>query len=301
MKSQYVKTETLTLGVLGAGRLGCGIANALSSLGYGVLVYSRTNPKIPLGSTCSVMSDPQTLVDRSDLVFLTVSDDAIELVAKSIAWRSGQRVVHCSGSLPLTVLSNAKDAGASTGSFWPLQTFPDYFDSNNRFEGITVAIEAEDSLMTELSQLAESMGAWWISMRSDDRILCHISAVLACGAIAAILQMASDLWNKSQGQSQVESPNSAIKALYPLAKSTVEAVNRMGFPSALTGPFARGDLRTVSNHLEILGDTAPHAQVLYCHLALAQLSIAGSGGQLASQKYHEIEQMIHRALGNHSF
>lgn len=298
--SQGDQTRGLTLGVLGAGRLGCGIANALSSLGYGVLVNTRTTPRIPLNPTCSIISEPQTLVDRSDLVFLTVSDDAIELVAGSIVWRVGQRVVHCSGSLPLAVLSSAKDAGALTGGFWPVQTFPDYFDITNRFQGIAVAIEAEDLLLTELAEIAESIGAWSIPMGSDDRILAHMAAVLSCGAIAAVLQMASDVWDVSHGESKAQR-DLAIKALYPLAKSTVDAVNRVGLPGALTGPFSRGDVGTVSNHLTTLKLRVPHAQALYCHLALAQLTIADSGGQLTAQKYYEIQGMIHRALGNQSF
>jgi len=37
---------------------------------------------------------------RADLVFLTVSDDAIEPIASSLSRRAGQRVVHCEQLAP---------------------------------------------------------------------------------------------------------------------------------------------------------------------------------------------------------
>src|SRR5438270_76163 len=64
---------------------------------------------------------------RAELTFLTVPDDAIAGAVHEInqagGWRAGHAVVHCSGALPSSVLSEASAAGCRVASFHPLQTF----------------------------------------------------------------------------------------------------------------------------------------------------------------------------------
>ena len=67
--------------------------------------------------------EPQAVVDRCRIVFLTVPDDVITQVASSLDWPADRGVVHCSGAGTTELLSPAATAGALCGSFHPLQTF----------------------------------------------------------------------------------------------------------------------------------------------------------------------------------
>ena len=108
-------------------------------------------------------ASPQEVADRCDTVFLTVPDDAIGDVAASLRWRAGQSVVHCSGALPLDVLSPAAqsggaatEAGAIGGAMHPLQTFTAGVDPTAAFQGIACAIEAPAPLRGALDELADA-------------------------------------------------------------------------------------------------------------------------------------------------
>ena len=115
---------------------------------------------------------------------------------------TGQAVVHCSGALPLDVLSPAAqsggaatEAGAIGGAMHPLQTFTAGVDATAAFQGIACAIEAPAPLRGALDELAERLGGWPISLSSEDRALYHASAIAACGLVATLLKLAGDLWS----------------------------------------------------------------------------------------------------------
>lgn len=70
-----------------------------------------------------VTAEAQDVVDDSDFVFLSVSDDAIGPMCSSLRWRDGQAVVHGSGATEVSALTSAAAAGAHIGGFHPMQMF----------------------------------------------------------------------------------------------------------------------------------------------------------------------------------
>src|SRR5712691_11529126 len=125
--------EKLTLGFIGAGRVGTGLASGFARAGVEVAaVASRSVAsaqklamRIPGARVCS----PQEVADRVDLVFLTVPDDAIEAAASGIRWPPGSACVHCSGAVELDALRKAVADGALAGGFHPLHMFGDAGES----------------------------------------------------------------------------------------------------------------------------------------------------------------------------
>ena len=75
----------------------------------------------------------------------------------------------------------------------------------------------------------------------------------------------------------------AIRALYPLAKITLENAERMGTVGSVTGPVVRGDTGTVEAHLKALARQAPEVAPLYQALALASLPLAQERGVAPSR------------------
>src|SRR2546423_2913963 len=117
-------SKKVTLGFIGAGRAGTGLASGFARAGVNVVaIASRTSAsaqKLAKRVRGARACAPQEVADRADIAFLTVPDDAIEGLASSLRWRKGAACVHCSGAADLDVLKKAVADGALAGGFHPL-------------------------------------------------------------------------------------------------------------------------------------------------------------------------------------
>jgi predicted short-subunit dehydrogenase-like oxidoreductase (DUF2520 family) len=86
-----------------------------------------------------------------------------------------------------------------------------------------------------------------------DRAAYHAAATIASNHLVALLAQAGRV---------AASAGVPLAALLPLVRATVDNVEELGAPGALTGPVARGDADTVRGHLTVLGDEAPTYRVL---------------------------------------
>ncbi len=222
------------MGIIGAGRLGTTLAAALANAGYRVDVAKSTRQIAGVARSC-------------DLVFLTVPDGAIAAVCESIPWEPRHRVVHCSGALGLDVLSAAAAAGASTGCFHPLQTFPAGEPEPGRFEGISAGVEAAEPLGSLLEQMAIALGGSPFRLEGVDRAMYHAAAVVASNLVVALASAATRLWALA-GLPQ----ETGREALSPLVLAAAHNISTLDLAAALTGPIARGDAATVERHLMAL-------------------------------------------------
>lgn len=256
------------------GRLGSALAAALTTADVGRVVVASRRPE-QAGTVAEVLgveaASPASLVERCDLVFLTVPDGAVASAARDLAWREGQAVVHCSGALGLDALSAAAVRGAVTGCLHPLQTFPaggSLAQTPALFRGIACGIESNDtSLSGRLEAITADLGARPISLEGVDRALYHAAAVLVSNDVVALMAAATRTWT------QAGLPDGAAReALAPLLLATAGNVGRLSLVQALTGPVARGDVVTVEGHLRAL-TVEPDLRELYRRLALELLQL----------------------------
>jgi predicted short-subunit dehydrogenase-like oxidoreductase (DUF2520 family) len=284
------------IGIVGAGALGSALARAMHQAGYQVIaVTSRATASTErlakeIGG-CEAMQTSQDVADRCDAVFLSVPDSAIEAVSSETRWRSGQAVIHCSGASPLAVLDSAKGNGALPGTFHPLQTFGDRDASPYVTRDIAYAVEAETPLHEELEALATDLGGRPIVLAAEDRVMYHASAIAVCGLLATLVKLSADLWSDFS-----ESNGEGLRALLPLARSTLDGIEQRGFPNALTGPMVRGDVATLASHIEALATRAPGFQSIYGHLALASLPIARAKGGLGVREEEQLRELLTDSL-----
>ncbi len=283
------------IGFIGAGALGSAFAHAMARHGYPVRAVAGRTPASAerLASAlpgCEAVS-PQQVAGRCDTVFLVVPDDAIASVAASLTWREGQAVVHCSGATPLAALNAARDCGAASGAFHPLQTFTADADPVAVTRGIAYAVEAPQPLRRALERLAEDLGGWPIALASEDRAVYHASAIGACGLVATLLKLASGLWDGVPGLE-----GQGMRALLPLTRTTLDNIERQGFPQALTGPAVRGDVGVVRSHLDALAERAPGFLPLYAALSLASLPIARDKGGLSESNEVQLRELLTASL-----
>ena len=282
----------LKLGFIGAGTVGTALSVCLKSKGYEVVaVSSRSQPSAQklsqaLGN-CPVFTSGQEVADATELVFITTPDDVIASVASQIRWHKGQSIVHCSGAASTDILEPARKSGAQVGGFHPLQTFASVKQAIDNIPGSTFALEAEESLLATLKDMASALDGQWIELKASDKVLYHASAVIACNYLVTLIKLATDLW-----QTFNVPPDKATRALMPLLQGTLNNIDNVGIPQCLTGPIARGDIGTITKHLDALQKASPGLLSTYRELGLQTIPVALAKGKINQSQAEELETIL---------
>jgi predicted short-subunit dehydrogenase-like oxidoreductase (DUF2520 family) len=276
---------------MGRGNLGRSLARAFRRAGHRVLLTPARRGVPALGR--ALRSRPRAVV------FLTVPDGAIESLAGEIANSDGRpraaAFAHCSGALGLGVL-DALARGHAVGSFHPLQSFPEPRPAE-AFRGSLIAIDAStDALRRRLQRLARDVGAKPRDVLEAERVVYHAAAVFASNYLVVLAGQAVELL-QSIGWSERE----AVAGLVPLMQGALTEVARRGPTAALTGPIRRGDVETVTRHLEALAGLGSRARGgggreadVYRMLGRTALEIAKKAGLDAAAA-----ERVDRALTRH--
>jgi predicted short-subunit dehydrogenase-like oxidoreductase (DUF2520 family) len=268
------------IGFVGAGRVAGALGVAFERAGWPVTaVTSRDRGRLEHFATLvprvTLVPSIAAITDEVELVFLTVPDDALPDVAAELRLYAGQAAVHTSGALGAEVLEPARAAGSSVGSFHPLVAFAEQQAAVRALTGATVAIEGDDDLLGLLAELATDIGAQPVRLPPGSKTAYHAAAVLAAGGFVGLLDGIAEV---ARGAGLDEAGALAIYA--PLIRGSLANAELVGIEAALTGPFVRGDVGTVRDHLAALERLAPGALELYRTVARRELSLAVERGEL---------------------
>jgi predicted short-subunit dehydrogenase-like oxidoreductase (DUF2520 family) len=254
-----------TLILVGPGRAGSALARSWNAAGGRLrAVVARTPASaeaagLRLGAEASLPVEGAAGLE-ADVLVLAVPDDAIEAVAFSLAGRVSTRwVFHLSGALEAGVLEPFRKTGAAIGSLHPLAPFTG--KEGETWRGAFIAVEADGDAAAEGERLARELGGRGHRIGASGKPLYHAAATLAAGGTAALLAIATKLWQNA-GLPEAE----ARGALSLLSRRAAEAVGSMPFAEALTGPIARRDVGTLRAHTKALREN-PEAAALYAALA----------------------------------
>ncbi|AYN40094.1 DUF2520 domain-containing protein [Streptomyces dangxiongensis] len=270
----------LTVGVVGAGRVGPVLAASLQLAGHrpvavsGVSDASRRRagallPDVPL-------VPPAEVLRRADLVLLTVPDDAlpglVAGLAETGAVRPGQLLVHTSGRYGARVLDPALRAGALPLALHPAMTFTGTPVDVQRLAGCSFGVTAPEELRLAAEALVIEMGGEpeWIS--EENRPLYHAALALGANHLVTLVAQSMELLRTAG----VTAPD---RMLGPLLGAALDNALRSG-DAALTGPVARGDAGTVAAHVTELRKHAPQAVAGYLAMARATADRALAHGLL---------------------
>ena len=228
------------VGFIGAGRAAGAIAAALRERGYRVAaVASRSRSSaVALAERiegCAAAPTAQAVADACDVVFITTLDDSIASVAAEVDWPRGVGVAHCSGAASASILDAARERGAVTGSFHPMQTFTQATRGAADFAGVAVAVEGGPPLLDALVGMARALGARPVEVRPEHRALYHLSGFLACGLMASQVGLAADLW-RIMGFTREQ----GLQALLPILRGTVDSLDAQGLPRRTDRPHFEG-------------------------------------------------------------
>ncbi|MFJ7768123.1 Rossmann-like and DUF2520 domain-containing protein [Streptomyces sp. NPDC097107] len=273
----------LTVGVVGAGRVGPALAASLQLAGHrpvavsGVSDASRRRaaallPDVPL-------MRPAEVLQRAELVLLTVPDDAlpglVTGLAETGAVRPGQLLAHTSGRYGARVLDPALRAGALPLALHPAMTFTGTPVDVQRLAGCSFGVTAPEELRLAAEALVIEMGGEpeWIA--EDKRPLYHAALALGANHLVTLVAQSMELLRTAG----VEAPD---RMLGPLLGASLDNALRSG-DAALTGPVARGDAGTVAAHIVELRAHAPQAVAGYLAMARATADRALDHGLLKAE------------------
>lgn len=243
--------------VVGAGRLGTSLARALTRRGWELAVIvdrdaSAAREARRIVGRGRASTDIRRAAARgAGVVFVCVPDDAVEKVARALAqsgedW-AGRTVFHTSGLLPSAALEPLRRRGASVASLHPVRSFPERTGGPRLFRGIVWAVEGDAESVRLGAKIARTLGGRAFRLRGEDKPLYHAACCVASNFLVALEAAAAGMLGEA-GVGRA----TAARALFPLVQGTLQNVKELGWAKALTGPVARGDVRTVRRHLEAL-------------------------------------------------
>jgi predicted short-subunit dehydrogenase-like oxidoreductase (DUF2520 family) len=250
--------------VVGPGRVGTLLTVALARAGWRpVAVAGGTRGArehvAALVAGCRPHEDVAAAVDGTDLVVLATPDGAVETVVTDLAradvLREGQRVVHVAGSHGLAPLRRAALAGAGVAACHPAMTVPTGAEDPDLLVGTAWAVTAPASDRRWASDLVVDLGGDPHEVRDDVRGLYHAGLAVGSNAVGAAVVVARQLLLAAR----IDDP---AAFLGPLVERSVGNALRDG-AAALTGPVVRGDVGTVSRHLDVLAADVPELLVAY--------------------------------------
>jgi predicted short-subunit dehydrogenase-like oxidoreductase (DUF2520 family) len=287
------------VGIIGAGVVGTAIGVALNSQGYEITgVYDirpESTRQLEERIQCRVCFYPQAVSRSADILFITPCDTAIQAVvdklADSQAFHTGQVVVHLSGAQSSEILDRARNFGAYVLSVHPLQSFANVEGAIKNLPGSLFSIEGDKAAYNTAVGIVESLGGEYFFIDSKAKPLYHAGACVVSNYLVTLI----DLGVKLMEATGIP-PSMASRALMPLVHGTVNNIENIGIPKALTGPIARGDVATVEKHLECMEEMAPELIKLYSILGANTVPIAHEKGSINQQDIKKFHNLFNQEL-----
>ena len=261
-----------TVAILGAGRMGQGLALALRDAGHRVILMSRSSH--PVAPPLRLHEGPRGAALRdADVIVLAVPDGAIgelagELAAEGAVHRR-HAVLHLSGLRDRRALAPLDATGAALGSLHPLQTVSDPATAAARFAGAYAGVEGDERALAAAGALASSLHMTPVRIPAEAKAAYHAGAAFAANYTTALVAVAERLAVDAGIH-----PDVARRLYLPLIRGAAANLE-VGPAAALTGPVRRGDVETVVAHLAALG---PADRKLYLLLAREALRLAREAG-----------------------
>ena len=288
-------TKRLSVGVVGAGRVGAVLAARLRAAGYDIVAAAgesdasrhRIAELLP-----GVRIDKPSAVARAcDLLLLTVPDDmlpnVVTVLAASGALHEGQYVVHTSGRHGLAVLEPARAIGAHTVAMHPAMTFTGTALDLDRLDGCVFGLTAQPAEREFARQLVDDLGGRPTWVPEEMRTLYHAGLAHGANHLVTLVSEAVEMLAAAGS----DDPAGTLR---PLLTAALDNALEQG-DAALTGPIVRGDLNTIRAHLDEIARRSPQAMDSYVALARATLARSVTDGRVVPIRALKINELLDSA------
>ena len=287
----------LSLGVVGAGRVGAVLAAQLRAAGHEVAAVAgesdASRQRIADLLPGVTVLKPTAVSKACDLLLLTVPDDmlsnVVTMLAASGAIREGQHVAHTSGRHGLDVLAPAARLGAHVLALHPAMTFTGTARDLPRLPGCAFGVTADDPAAVAVAQrLVADLGGRLVWVPEDKRTVYHAGLAHGANHLVTLVTQSMDLLRESGA----DDPAATLR---PLLTAALDNALSLG-ADALTGPIVRGDVETVRAHLEGIARTRPGTLPSYVALARATANTAVLDGRLVPMRAAKLVGVLNDAL-----
>jgi predicted short-subunit dehydrogenase-like oxidoreductase (DUF2520 family) len=278
----------LKIGFVGAGKVGFSLGkyfsiNNITLSGY----YSKhlNSAKEAANFTNSNFYNTiYDLINDSDIIFITTPDDVVSSIwqeIKSLNIRN-KLICHTSGSLTSEIFSDINGLGASAYSVHPMFPFSDKLTTYKHLSNCYFSLEGNEKHLTLMKKFLESLGNTVFTIEANKKALYHLSNVMVSNLVLSLINKGCSYLSECGLQ-----PTDALSALMPLIESNLNNLKTKGFICSLTGPVERGDLGTISKHLEVIPQE--DAQI-YKNLSLNLMNL--SSQKHPEKDYAQIKQIL---------
>ena len=273
MVNRLQEQGKVKIGFIGAGKVGFTLGKFLALNGMCISGYCSRSMESArsaarfVGGECFLL--PSELVHASDIVFLTVPDDALHPVYGQIRDLDlrGKILCHCSGSLSAAeIFSDLAEKGASCCSVHPLFPVNNPRESYRTVGSAVFCLEGDEPALGTCRRMLEDAGVRVRLIEPRFKTLYHAACVFSSNCLCALVNTSCELLARCGFDR-----DDARESLAPLIRSSMERLSTAGPAAALTGPVERGDAATIRKHLQVLPE---EDRELYRQLGMALVKLA---------------------------
>jgi len=278
--------EKPRIAIVGAGKVGEALAVSLRRAGYFIdaIVMRPGGSSLRRASRLASQVGSRAVISRArikaDVIWFCVPDGEIASAAQSLALLiRGQPIValHSSGLLTSDQLDALRRSGAKVASVHPLMSFVP--GSRPSLAGVSFAIEGDAAAVRMAKRIVKDLRGEPFLIRKKDKAAYHAWATFASPLLTALLATTERVAVAAGVKSKI-----ARRRMMPIVSQTVVNYATLGAPASFSGPFARGDVKTINQHLRALR-RIPTAAAVYQALARAALQYLPTRNRKALSKF----------------
>ena len=245
----------MRIGFIGAGKVATAFGRFLHAKGLTISgYYDRHAEKVDHAAQRTqsrACQDAAQVAEASDIVLITTRDDQIkgacQIMCSQGALGPDHLVGHMSGAHASLILSDAAQLGAAIFSLHPLQAFAHEEKAVADLDATYFSLEGSDERLSSVEGILKKTGNRFFRIAPQHKRIYHLAACVLSNYLVTLM----DLGITALKESGID-PSEGFAAMRPLIEGTLANISQIGPAKALTGPIARGDVTTISRHLEAL-------------------------------------------------
>ena len=274
------------IAIIGAGKVGGALAVSLRRAGYSIdaivtrpggFSFRRASRLARQVGSRAVISGARI---KAEVIWFCVPDGEIASAAQSLALLiRGQPTValHSSGLLSSDQLDVLRRSGANVASVHPLMSFVP--GSRPSLAGVSFAMEGDAAAVRMAKRIVKDLRGEPFVIRKKDKAAYHAWATFASPLLTALLATTERVAVTAGVKAKI-----ARQRVMPIVSQTVVNYATLGASASFSGPFVRGDVKTIGQHLRALRRVPP-ARDAYKALARAALQYLPTKNRKALSKF----------------
>ena len=261
----------MNLGFIGAGKVSVNLARLFNAIGHNICGFFSKSPSSSQYAASVISTTNYTslneLINSSDVIFIGTNDDVISKICNYIyneeTTLEHKIFVHFSGIYSSDILAPLLNKAATVISMHPVYSFTNKEIPMDELKKISYTIEGSGDLY---KYFIENIAVPTFEINKLQKPLYHAAAATICNLAVALYATGFEMLRDCG----IKNPEVLFKSLI---SQPAENMLKMPASKALTGPIARGDVKTVSIHLDAVSKNELWKKI-YCTLSEKAAEIA---------------------------